>query len=571
MTFKVALIVTLLGFCFACSGENNGNDRQPNETKMEKTNQTTKKEKTHDVEISKEKEEDRPEDPQASTCDENEFLVGNNFFFRGDPTANSGISIYEKGSSEESSAVITIEFYPSTEDAGDSPLQVGPGIYEIGTKESGTTFQTCRTCIRIKTGCPKTGPCEKQYFGSQGRVVIDALNPENGMVSGRITDLVAKEVLTSDANIPVTNGKTFCLASAEFVPECVFDTECTDAQSPMCSRSGVCVACLNSSHCTDPEKPACVIDSERRRTCGVINECISDDTNENNDGPAAAKRVDISTLPASINAKTCSGATRQEVDWFKFTIGEDNTPISLQLNSEDPEAVFEFTLLKQNLEVIGAGISTHPSINSIASVLNSGDYLIVVKADFTPNENEAVGYEIKIESAECVNDTECSNGQICGPNLLKCIDCLSDLDCTDIATPSCGGENLCVSVNACEMDDANEPGSDGPIGASKLILGTPVTNKICGSLDSENFEHDWYQFEIDSPTNVRATLNFANPSNLNLTELLILDENLTQLAWDHKNGILEANALPKGKYYLDMFQFSESKVSVDYTLLIETF
>ncbi len=604
MKLKTSLIVALLGFSVACSSDdNNDNNGKTTGTNNSTSNKTTGSNNTSGVNNTTGKNNTTGMNNTSGTnnttgsnnatnnntnnttnnptCNNTEFAVGR-YDFQGELGGNANISIEREGSTAENASAISIEFYESADDAGDSPF-TGPGTYEMGANEADLNYQTCTSCIRIATECTE-GECAKQFFATKATVVINAVDPDSGAVSGTITNLEAQEVTINNdtfESTPVADGETFCVPSIEFVPECVVDADCTaDAEKSTCSDA-VCVNCVDFSSCTDSAKPACVEDAAGALACGVVTECMNDDAGEEDDGPAAATAVDITTLPAVINAKTCTGATNQETDWFKFTVAADDTPIRITLTADDPATSFDFILGDSQLQGIGRG-------PVFGSVLAAGEYLILAQATDTTavgGGNEAAGYTITVDSGDCTTNADCSNGQLCDVSTIACVDCLTDLNCTDVAAPACIS-NVCGSHDVCTMDDANEPASDGPAGASALTLGTAVTNKICGDFASVGTEEkDWYKFEITAESNVRTTITWAeaDPANpVRDVDVTLLDANLNRIeaVAGEPNGvssnepeILEISALPPGTYYLALTQYGSTMMAVseEYTLVTETF
>lgn len=160
--------------------------------------------------------------------------------------------------------------------------------------------------------------------------------------------------------------------------------------------------------------------------------------------------------------------------------------------------------------------------------------------------------------AECVPDADCTD-EFCNTDTLVCVGCLNDDSCTNPTAPVCltDANYVCGSYDECTGDDALEPNSDGPAGASDLAIPSTTNAKICGDLRTgvgEN-EADWYKFTIAAPTDLSVTMSwnfarlFSHDPDLDIT---IYDSTFTFVdssVFDFPE-MIELTALPAGTYYI---------------------
>ena len=605
MKLKNGLIIALIGFSVACSSDenntkNNGGSNTNNTTGTNNTNNTTGTNNTNNTTGTNNTNNttgtnntnntnnttgtNNTTNTNNANCTYDSFPIGN-FFFQGQLDGSGGqVLLFEEGATPDSSTILSLEFYEKNMDQMDSIL-MGPGTFEIAASADDQNYETCTTCVRIAQECDQDGNCGKEFLATKGTIVFTAIDGDTGTVTGMVTGLEAEEVTIDDATFkstPVPNGEGYCLDSLEFAPECTSDADCTDADKGVCDvDNAVCVGCVSFQTCTDAAKPACIDDTNLGGVCGVVTECTNDDAAEEDDGPAAATVVDISQLPKVIEAKTCSGATNQETDWFKFTVAADNTPIRISLTAANADADIAFILGDAQF----TGIARGPVVGK---TLAAGDYVILVAAQDTSmigGGTEATPYTLTIDSGECATDADCTNGELCLVDTFTCVQCLTDANCSDAGAPSCIS-NACGSNDVCTMDDALEPNSDGPAGASMITIGQVANNKICGDFATIGVaESDWYSFEISAPANIRTTVTWTEADMANPVrdiDVSILDENLMPVApaQGTPSGtstdvpeILELTALPAGKYFVRVVQFESAMgaVAEDYSILLENF
>ena len=219
----------------------------------------------------------------------------------------------------------------------------------------------------------------------------------------------------------------------------------------------------------------------------------------------------------------------------------------------------------------------------VAGLELPGTYYVVI----LPYDTAAVGggttaapYSVTYTSvaAECTADADCTvdaNRTVCDTTVLACVGCLDNSNCTAAGTPACVN-TVCGSYDECTGDDAFEPTSDGPAGASELAVGASANAKICGDHPepiSPN-ESDWYTFTLAAPTNVRATLSWPNAADdLDLT---IYDDQLNFVDSSVLDNpeIVELPTLAAGQYYIRVISYekpTDPLVAADYTIALETY
>ncbi|MCP4604974.1 MAG: redoxin family protein [Proteobacteria bacterium] len=91
---------------------------------------------------------------------------------------------------------------------------IRPGVYDL----RGTNFSDCQVCVTILSGC-RTGPCERVFYPSSGKVEITAIGGEGESFAAKLTNVEMKEV-TIDAetfeSTPVPDGEDWCVSSLSF-------------------------------------------------------------------------------------------------------------------------------------------------------------------------------------------------------------------------------------------------------------------------------------------------------------------------------------------------------------------
>ena len=84
------------------------------------------------------------------------------------------------------------------------------------------------------------------------------------------------------------------------------------------------------------------------------------------------------------------------------------------------------------------------------------------------------------------------------PRPRTCVECASDFDCHDAATPRCDAPSSTCKpgVDACLADDPAEPGDDGPAGATVLVPNGAGVATYSGEICADPFDSgEWIENE----------------------------------------------------------------------------
>jgi hypothetical protein len=519
-----------------------------------------------------------------NVCDINGFEVG----FTDLGVDGTTAYLYAATTEGEPNDFFSLEFIETA--AGPSPLDNGVGTYEFGATTDDQNYETCQTCLLMGQNCTANAGCDSYFLATSGSVEITAVDLASNILAGRLVGAELEEVTVDfDTYIstPVANGASWCVADVAFdtTPECVVDADCLDAAKGICSDN-VCVACASSFDCADAAAPACLEDATTGDvSCGAVMECTGDDANEEDDGPAGAKAL-VSGTPFA--GGICEGTAGQESDWFKITITEAST-VDLSLTVTDPAVDIDLYLADTDGNAV-ASSAGDDAIESIRTgITTPGTYYVIV----APYDTQAVGgglaaaqYTLTYTAtaAECVTDMDCTMLRpFCNTDTLACVVCLDDEACTDASAPVCitqQNNNVCGSYDECTGDDNFEPNSDGPGGASEIVIPSTTNARICGdsiSGISEN-EADWFKFTLAAPTDVRVTLAWTV---LDMTtpdpdlDIAIFDSTFTFVDSSVVSypEIMELPALAADTYYVKVVSYESSfgLAAQPYSVQLETY
>lgn len=108
----------------------------------------------------------------------------------------------------------------------------------------------------------------------------------------------------------------------------------------------------------------------------------------------------------------------------------------------------------------------------------------------------------------CATDADCSNPKLprCQADGI-CVECASDFDCIDPAKPKCNFFK-CTEGTLCSggNEAMGEPDDDGPVSATKLVMGKPLSRDICDQFNDNDF------FSVDLSPGGRAVAVRVEPA-----------------------------------------------------------
>lgn len=154
----------------------------------------------------------------------------------------------------------------------------------------------------------------------------------------------------------------------------------------------------------------------------------------------------------------------------------------------------------------------------------------------------------------------------------RCASCDDAFDCTSASTPVCDPvEDRCVpGVDACDSDDAGEPGDDGPAGARDITppgAGTAsIDGKICNAPAAE---YDFYRFDVAANGESYLIELLWSASGVDL-DMEVMDDagRSFGLSLFERPETIQLTHLPAGTYYVQINYSASSQITtpVDYTL-----
>lgn len=197
---------------------------------------------------------------------------------------------------------------------------------------------------------------------------------------------------------------------------------------------------------------------------------------------------------------------------------------------------------------------------------SSGSAMLVVDQYATDPADDA-SYTLEVYEAECETEAECEDPTpLCYER--KCVGCITDFDCDDVAAPACDATNTCAAFDQCTGDDDGEDGNDGPVGAIELTpeAGSPdvVSGAICSAPAGEG---DYFKITVAEGDNRGFALDWTGDEDLDL--VLMDDEGgiLASSYFNHPEG-LRSDDMAAGTYYVYVSQWSPTDIAaaVEYTL-----
>ena len=118
--------------------------------------------------------------------------------------------------------VLTIEFYYGF---GDPPPLTEPGTFAIGETSQEQNYQTCGTCLLIRTECTATDGCDKIFFATGGEVTLYEFGEAPGEpVAGDLIGVTYVEVTIDEStyvSTPVPGGEGWCIDTLTFEVELI--------------------------------------------------------------------------------------------------------------------------------------------------------------------------------------------------------------------------------------------------------------------------------------------------------------------------------------------------------------
>lgn len=152
----------------------------------------------------------------------------------------------------------------------------------------------------------------------------------------------------------------------------------------------------------------------------------------------------------------------------------------------------------------------------------------------------------------------------------QCVGCQTSFDCTSAAAPVCGTGQMCVAGSSgCLSDGTDEPGNDGPAGATQIAVdGTghaAVAGKVCSN---PRTEADFFSFDVTSVGETwQFQLGWLGGRDLDLHAFDATGKELGMSFWEQPEQIT-LTYLPVGRYYLRVREFvsTPDPVPVSYTL-----
>ncbi len=240
MKLKIILFVGLSALSFACSGDDNDTDNNTtnnsktnnnttnNQTTNNNTNNTntigttnnsnTNNSSTNNNTTNNSSTNNNTTNNNTTTnnttngivCEPSEFPVVDSLLISN--ATGTSIGLVKEGAT----TFLQMRFSYTAEGANDS-LLTGPGTYEFGAADT-DDFNTCRSCIRIGTGCAPQAGCETEFIATKGTLVVTAFDEAAQTVEGTLTGLEAEEITVDGTSILTTveNGKLFCVETINF-------------------------------------------------------------------------------------------------------------------------------------------------------------------------------------------------------------------------------------------------------------------------------------------------------------------------------------------------------------------
>lgn len=152
----------------------------------------------------------------------------------------------------------------------------------------------------------------------------------------------------------------------------------------------------------------------------------------------------------------------------------------------------------------------------------------------------------------------------------RCVGCVTSFDCTAAATAVCGSNQMCTAgTDTCATDDADEPGNDGPAGATTIVLdGTghsAIASKVCSNPRSE---YDYFAFDVTSLGETwQFSLGWVGGRDLDLHVYDATGAELGLSFWEQPEQI-RLTYLPLGRYYVRVREFvsTPDASAITYTL-----
>jgi hypothetical protein len=198
-----------------------------------------------------------------------------------------------------------------------------------------------------------------------------------------------------------------------------------------------------------------------------------------------------------------------------------------------------------------------------------GSTAYVVIDYYASSSPPSSAFALDVYAEQCQDGTQCSSQT---PACFEghCVGCVTSFDCTAAAAPVCDASQACVAgTDSCTTDGSDEPGNDGPAGATMIVLDGSGHGVVSGKICSDpRTEYDYFAFDVTSLGQTWAfSLGWLGGRDL---DLHVFDATGTELGlsfWEQPEQI-RLTYLPLGRYYVRVREFVSTPDAspVTYTL-----